>query len=288
MSKTLSNRLKSLLPPTVRGALALLRYYPREFLLLPLFVPPGSLLTVFNIFYNLNATSPTTQEVRVRGYPHSITLRTGTSDILVFIQMFVIREYRCVARFPAETIIDAGANIGLSAIYLMQRNPTARLVAVESDPENYSLAVKNLAPYGQRCITVPGALWSHSTDLAVRRGGYGDGRHWSSQVAAADSGDTQTVPAYTVPDLLQDRGWSGVDLLKIDIEGAESEVFNGDTTFLDHVRCCVIELHGRKCRDVFYAAAERHGFSCRPHGELTVAERIAARSQSISQTPTGS
>ena len=52
-----------------------------------------------------------------------------------------------------------------------------------------------------------------------------------------------TVPTVTMPALLERHG--AIDILKLDIEGAEGELFRGDTGWLAHTRMVVLELHER-------------------------------------------
>ena len=86
---------------------------------------------------------------------------------------------------PVEYIIDAGANIGLASIYLLRRFPLARVIAIEPDRENFEIAKHNLRMLSARCRLVHGAVWSAAGALGVRRGTFGDGRHWATADRAA-------------------------------------------------------------------------------------------------------
>src|SRR5260221_1476823 len=72
--------------------------------------------------------------------------RPGTSDLAVFWQIFVDREYRCLDQVKqARFILDCGANVGYSAVYFLTRFPEALVIAVEPDPDNCAMLGANLA-----------------------------------------------------------------------------------------------------------------------------------------------
>jgi FkbM family methyltransferase len=201
---------------------------------------------------------------------HPLFVRAKTSDNLVFHQIFVDREYRCLDELSeVKTIIDAGANVGYSSAYLLSRYPEARSIAVEPDNSNYAALVRNLEPWGSRSKAVRGALWSEVTTLDFRNETLSEGSEWGRQVQPTASGD---VSAFDVPTLMREHDMDTVDLLKIDIEGAEEAVFSAsDLSWLDRVRNIVIELHGKQCSDAFYKAVAGRGYRISECDELTVA-----------------
>src|SRR5262245_9642817 len=83
------------------------------------------------------------------GYSRPLTFRRLGTDASVVRQMLVRQEYRPIAELPGiHLIVDCGANIGAAAYYLLHRYPSARLIAVEPDPENHALCERNLARFG--------------------------------------------------------------------------------------------------------------------------------------------
>lgn len=204
-------------------------------------------------------------------YP--VTVRMfPSSDDAVFDQLFVRREYAPVCRREGEAkfILDLGANVGYASAIFASRYPAARIVAVEPDPGNYELCKRNLAPYGDRVQTLLGAVWAKRSRLALERGGGCDGREWATRVAEAAPGNQASVEAWDVDGLLEMAGADEVDLVKIDIEGSEAEVFAADTArWLPKVRNLCIELHGDKCREIFLRAMARFDYELEEHGEYT-------------------
>jgi FkbM family methyltransferase len=202
-----------------------------------------------------------------------LRFRPQTSDHSVFFQIFVHREYRCLdnAR-DVNLIIDCGANVGYTSAYLLSRFPTARLIAIEPDPENYDMLQANLAPYG-RYRAIRSAIWSHPAELVIS--GKELGGEWSRQVKPAGSADPATIPAIDIGTLLEESGSERISILKIDIEGAEAEVFSADCDgWLKRVDNLVIELHGEAAAKTFAAATANENFTASQCGELTVCSRF--------------
>lgn len=205
---------------------------------------------------------------------HPVELRMGTSDCSVYAGIVIVDIFGFAnPQGDIKTIIDLGANIGVSSALFLSRWPTAKLIAVEPDPGSYALLQSNLRPYSAQCIR--GAAWSRHTSLRLSREN-GDGREWAT-MAVEGVGD---VPAYTMDELMSSVGI--VDFLKINIEGGEKAIFEGDTSWIARVRNMCIELHGDDCEKAFrqgmrsynWEESYAHGFvMCR---SITPRSRIAA------------
>ena len=151
-----------------------------------------------------------------------------------------------------KAIVDCGAYVGYSTAYFLNKFPDSRIVAIEADGDNFGVAKLNLSHYEHRVTLLHSAIWSRRGGLVVVRGQYGDGREWANQVRECISGEIADVTAVDLLSLMDDAGLNEVDLLKIDIEGAERVVFTEDyEPWLDRVRNIAIELHDRECRSVF-------------------------------------
>jgi FkbM family methyltransferase len=210
--------------------------------------------------------------VTLPGIPHPFWFRHGTSDVQAIRQIFVRREYEWLSTLPnVQTIVDAGANVGAASVFLLDLFPQARLVAIEPAAGNLAVLEKNLAHYGNRATVVRGAVWPSATKLEIDRG-YRDGLDWSIRVRPGEG----EVEGITVPQLMERQRLDPIDLLKIDIEGAERELFAGDTSWLPCVRHLCIELHDEDCRRAFDTAMS--GFTCerQTHGETTLCANLRA------------
>ena len=199
---------------------------------------------------------------------HPVEIRPGTSDKAVFDQIFVDREYRCLDNLlNVSTILDCGANVGYSAGYLLSRYKTAQLLAIEPDRANFDLLQRNMLPYGGRVSCLHGAVWDRETTLQFDEATVGAGAEWGRQMKEG----TGDVTAFDIPALMSIAGFQRIGLLKIDVEGAEREIFACDADkWLPLVDNIVIELHGDSATRIFHKAIEPYGFIVSRCDELTV------------------
>jgi FkbM family methyltransferase len=219
---------------------------------------------------------------RLAKYPLVVRLG-GSSDMDVFRQIFLDEEYASLRTISSpRLILDLGANVGYSSAYFLSCFPTASVVAVEPDPNNYEVCRKNLAPYADRAKVVLGAVWSKRCKLVLSRFGDGHEHEWATQVHEGGSnGNEATVEAWNVSDLLQLVGRRKIDLLKVDIERSELEIFSGSTSsWLPEVGNICIELHGVDCREVFLRALETFEYNLESSGELTICRNLQRKGTS--------
>ena len=233
------------------------------------------------VYHRLTAWAPRRRTFLLwpRAAACALEIRPRTSDLDVFAQVFSGDEYGPLVRGRrADVILDGGANVGYSAAYFLTRFPQARVIAIEPDRENFELLSRNLRPYGARAQVIFGALWSHRTELALSSG-FRDGRAWSRQVRdSSDVGDDR-VPAFSVADVLQRTGVTRVSILKLDVEGAEAEIFSrGTESWIELVDAFVVELHEDtpfgSASAALRGALDRFGTRYSTSGELTIAEPI--------------
>jgi len=212
---------------------------------------------------------------------HPFWLRLPSSDLIVFRQLFGDREYRFPVAWPPRVIVDAGANIGLAALYFAHAFPRARVIAVEPAQSNVGLLQRNVAAYPSIEV-VQAALWKENAELDLVDPGWGDWgfrtREHASEAGAAAAGATRRVRGMTVDALFDSCNVDHVDILKMDIEGAEVEVFEHAESWIRRVGMIVIELHDRVrpgCREAVSRAAA--GFEHRwENGENVFFARASA------------
>lgn len=199
-----------------------------------------------------------------------VNARPQTSDLGVFYQIFVFDEYRCLADLRSPSlIIDLGANVGYSSAYFLSHFPTCSVIAVEPEPSNFTALRSNVSRYGDRVTTMEAAVWPKMERITLDHPGQGD--EWGVRVKPCTDGTVKTV---TVPELLRMSGHKRISLLKIDIEGAEIELFkSGAEEWLDKVDNIVIELHGDEATEIFHQAIGAKAFSISNCDELTVCLR---------------
>lgn len=216
-------------------------------------------------------------KLAVPGSGYRVLARRESSDRAAFEHVFG-GAYELDVPSEPRLIVDLGANAGYASVFFALRYPSARVIAVEPVPENATLARKNVSRLG-RVDVVEAAAWPRPARLTLIDPGKG---FWGMRVAEDAAGE---VAAVTIPDLLEHAGADRVDILKVDIEGAEAELFSENTAWLERVGVLVLELHDRfvpGCRAALDHAIERSGV--RFH-ELQRGEDVLLTS---TQVPSGS
>jgi FkbM family methyltransferase len=165
------------------------------------------------------------------------------SDLLSFCpqweDIFVKRVLDFNACTPAPRILDCGANVGLASLFFKSRYPAARITAYEADPAIFEMLAANLTANGAGDVeAVHAALWTSSGRLSFRSEGSDSGMI-ASLPGAVDGAATE-VPSLRLRDIL---AAGPVDLLKLDIEGAEDVVLADCEPALDGVRAIIMDLH---------------------------------------------
>lgn len=210
---------------------------------------------------------------RFSQYP--LICRPNSSDISVFYQIFVLREYACLdeIRNP-DLIIDCGANVGYSSAYFLSKYPFAKLIAIEPDPDNFIVLKKNLSQYGKRVKLLNSAIWSQSIELSYDKSTLGARQEWARQLHETKSDELNDIKAIDIGSVLLESGHDSISILKIDIEGAEKAVFSLNyETWLPYVENLVIELHGSTAKKIFSKVITDTNFNCTQSGELTCCTR---------------
>jgi FkbM family methyltransferase len=174
-------------------------------------------------------------------------LRNNVSDKAIFFQVFYEKQYDLYGvDFPDATkIIDGGANIGCASVYFSLRFPNAKVIAIEPEKNNFELLKKNAAPYTHiQCVQA--GIWGENERLSLSNPGGGAAEFMFENNAFNE----YSVNGVTISSILNSQGWNEVDILKLDIEGAEKEVFSAeDLSWLKKVKLLIIELHDRYKKD---------------------------------------
>jgi FkbM family methyltransferase len=194
--------------------------------------------------------------VQPAGVKAAFRLRVPSTDVPTYEQVFLNNEYDFRAIERPRVIVDAGANIGLASILFANRYPEAKIFAIEPERDNFSLLADNVRPY-DNIVPLQAALWGENTTINLIDPGDGA---WGFMTEPA--GEGHAVSAITMDRLMSHYGIDYVDILKVDIEGAEKEVFADTSAWIDRVGSIIVELHERLksgCNRSFYNATS--GFS---------------------------
>jgi hypothetical protein len=122
---------------------------------------------------------------------------------------------------------------------------------------------------------VHGAAWPERRVLAVKKGG--EGREWATQVCSPADREASdvAVQAYDIDSLIALAGSREVDLLKIDIEKSERELFSRNTAaWMPKIKNICIELHDEECAGVFFSALSGYAYESSRSGELTICSSL--------------
>jgi len=160
-------------------------------------------------------------------------------DYNVFMQLFVHNEYGFKVPIKPETIFDFGANIGLASVLFANKYPSAKIWALEPEEKNYLQANKNLENY-KNVTLLKGAIWNESTHIDI----IDDSVDVDAFMTKKSESGSGKIRAYTIDEILELSGQPTIDLLKIDVEGAEKEVFESNyENWIQRTKIIVIELH---------------------------------------------
>lgn len=204
------------------------------------------------------------------GYPQPVHYRTGTADLITFREIFLREEYNLdlPASIKPKTIIDAGANIGFTSVYFSRQYPDATIYSLEPEPGNFELLQENVKGYSN-ITAIQAALWYENGTIEIANHGHG----LRGFMVEKTSGKSQYIKALTLPSIIQQHNITSIDILKIDIEGSEKEVFSSDTGWMQITKCLVIELHDRMkpgCSEAVFGALAQYHFSKTVKGENLV------------------
>jgi FkbM family methyltransferase len=201
--------------------------------------------------YRRNTTSAS-----IPCFSFRVDVRPRCSDRSVFRHVFIYATY--AVRTPVcddvRWIIDAGANVGYSALFLAGRYPKARILAIEPDAANFQQLLSNT----RRCDRIKArhaALWHEKAPLAIA-----DPKA-NTQAFHVRPDPRGAVEAVTIPGIMESENIRQIDILKMDIEGAEKGIFQNDCQpWLGRTRTLLVELHDQESWHHFERAIAPHSF----------------------------
>jgi FkbM family methyltransferase len=190
------------------------------------------------------------------------------SDLFVFSEVFEQQYYRLPLDPAPATILDLGANIGLSAVYFARSFPGARLACVEPVPENLEILRRNLAMNEVTAEVFAAAADIRDGTATMRRStmAYGHQLLTEPEPPCAEQFE---VPTLTVASLLERLGWDRIGLVKIDIEGHETMLLREAADWLHRVDALCLEYHADGGERHLEEVAQRYRFlppQCLPGG----------------------
>ena len=224
-----------------------------------------------NLASDYHPADGTFTELTIPSLMHPIAVRNGSSDVSELIHTILRRTYEPFTPAPGRDVrfvIDAGANIGDTAAWFLTRYPAARVVSLEPDSRNFEVLVRNTSAYGDRSIRLNFGLWPRSANLRVVES---ESRTALSVVEVAE-GQPFDCKAVSPTDLLAQTGSDWIDIFKIDIEGAEQELFAAPDAdaWLARTGMIMMEIHGPAEWEAVSTAVARHRFVHHRHREVHI------------------
>lgn len=231
----------------------------RSKLVLAEMLPPWLFHRLRNAYRKRLRASGKHSEVYISGWPQARRVNGGRKfecrpnyvDGVTFKQMFTDQEYN-LGHLPRgeellgwyrdlegkpPLILDCGANIGASAVFLAESYPSAQIVSVEPDAENFALLSRNVTGY-TRVKPVQAAVAAEDGWIRIVNP---DGDPNSFQTERCDEGEG-AIRALSIPTLI---GMGGGEpfFLKVDIEGGESDLFSRHHEVLHRFPVVAVEIH---------------------------------------------
>jgi FkbM family methyltransferase len=200
-----------------------------------------------------------------------ILLRRHTSDVAAFEQVFIEGEYDF--KFQAGSpkyILDGGANIGCASVFFAQKFPQATVLAIEPERSNFAILQDNAGRF-TNINAIRAAVWNSEGEVEIENP---RADNWAFRVQQRTAESLSAVPALTIPAIMRIAGTDWIDILKLDVEGAEKEIFDETSVqWLDRVGMIIIELHDwlkPGCSDALFTATKRLHWNQFRAGENTV------------------
>jgi FkbM family methyltransferase len=197
----------------------------------------------------------------------SITFNEVDSQLAGYYEIIIDRIYdrsEAVIAKPGWTVVDVGANIGMFTIWEARRG--ARVIAYEPHPRAFTNLLTNLDANG-----VGQLVTCHQLAIASSAGTAwlaADAGATAAQLTADRSRQGFEVETVTLDESLAAYGLDHIDLLKVDVEGAELNVIAGAGATLDKTKAAIIEVHDGIRPEEVDAQLARHGLIRDPAGRF--------------------
>ncbi|MBR1420041.1 MAG: FkbM family methyltransferase [Selenomonadaceae bacterium] len=197
--------------------------------------------------------------IEIDEYKFPLAYRPNTSDLptarVIFERGDYFLEYTGLlaffnGNFKPRFIIDGGANVGYASVFFANRYPECeKILAIEPEIENFEILQYNTQNYPQ-IQPIRAALWNREIDLSVAL----DGIHKTPDAFMTSESiapNIETTQGITIGKIFRESGFPFIDILKLDVEGAEKEIFSDEGKYwewLPFVKVLIIELHDRMKR----------------------------------------
>ena len=172
----------------------------------------------------------------------SLSYRLNRGDLQGIREVWMDRVYRLPFTMVPRIVVDLGANIGLSSVWLQKQFACEQIIAVEPNAANAQLTKRNFELNGIRGRVVEAAIGPEEGEAQFQSFDESNmGRITAGGLPSTNAVTVAMTSMEAVLKLLPEG--RRIDLVKMDIEGGEALLFARNTEWLDRVDAIVTELH---------------------------------------------
>lgn len=205
---------------------------------------------------------------------YSVLIRNLDEFKRIYKEIFVDQEYKFDSKNNKPFIIDCGSHIGLSILYFKTIYPKSKILGFEPNPDNYKILCKNVKNNNLKNVKVFNYALSDEEKNVNLHASFDEDTPWTWGDTIiynmwGDGDNDKKIPVKTVK--LSKFINSHVDLIKVDIEGAEQKVLQEVETKLNLVDKIIMEYHGTKTSikvndyTVIRSILTKHGFKVKTY-----------------------
>lgn len=201
-------------------------------------------------------------------------LRKESSDLNVHEEIF---DYNCYSfasdylkGMSSPLILDLGANIGLASVYFSQFCTGGSYICVEPNQDNINTLFCNLKSNHLNHMVIAKGIWHEATNMFLEK----TNESWTACLKRQKMGnDSELIETTTISEIIDEHRINNIDLLKIDIEGAEHNLFfeSNCLDFLYITKSIIIEIHDYKKLDNYLKLLQNYKFNMTVHSDVIFA-----------------
>jgi FkbM family methyltransferase len=179
--------------------------------------------------------------VNLPQFKNKIRFRPYTGDFATIRQVIWDKEYDLKLSWNPGVIVDLGANIGISTMAFASQYPDAKIIAIEPDKKNFEILGFNTKKY-KNIISVNKAIWINDEMVSLENP-VGLSNSYIFKKSNIEKNEN-TIQAISINTLMDEFNILNINLLKVDIEGVEKEIFlQGNNNWIEKVDVISIEFH---------------------------------------------
>lgn len=180
--------------------------------------------------------------IKLKGLPHKIYLRNHTYDTNIFYQIFIAEELEMQYKGSIKSILDLGANIGLSTLFFLRKYPDSSIISVEPDVNNFKVLERNTFNY-DNVKRMNAGIYGKNCTLYLVDVGEGEASYRVLE-SSNDYRIINEINCIDISTLQLQYGIKKLDIVKMDIEGSEAS--------------CLLDYHHYWLYDTKYLLVEIH------------------------------